>query len=148
MAKMKEIWTFLSITYGVYMHQFRKDFVRLSDQKVMQQNISSKGSVMLFYLWNSPLNPLTSLVNTSDVSHFDDSLLAMHCMSMEQTSYLPFRCNWIPPQVCCRVCVAQSFVFYGGLFVVLSFSPLYCLSFLDLRLLITKFILWSYDWKI
>jgi hypothetical protein len=42
-AKMKEIWTFLSITYGVYMHQFRKDFVRLSDQKVTQQNIRNKG---------------------------------------------------------------------------------------------------------
>ena len=34
---------------------------------------------MFFYLWNSPLKPLTSLVSTSDVGHFDDSLLAIHC---------------------------------------------------------------------
>ena len=26
------------------------------------------------------MNPLTSLVNTSDVCHFDDSLLAIHCI--------------------------------------------------------------------
>jgi hypothetical protein len=32
-----------------------------------------------FPRWNSPLNSLKSLVNTFDVGHFDDSLLAMHC---------------------------------------------------------------------
>jgi hypothetical protein len=33
---------------------------------------------MLFYWWSSPLNLLPSLVNTSDVDHFNDSLLTMH----------------------------------------------------------------------
>jgi hypothetical protein len=40
---------------------------------------------MFFYWWNSPLNPLTSLVNMSDVGHFDDSLLAMY------STVVPFR---------------------------------------------------------
>ena len=67
------------------MHQFQKDIpvVRLSDQKVTQQHIRKKGYAMLFYLCNNPMNPLTSLVNTSDVGHFDDSLLAIHCTSRQ-----------------------------------------------------------------
>ena len=49
---------------------------------------------MFFYWWNSPLNPLTSLVNMSDVGHFDDSLLAIHCTCIKLTMYstvVPFR---------------------------------------------------------
>jgi len=37
------------------------------------------------------LNPLTSLVNTSDVGYFDDSHLAIHCTSIISGIYYKFK---------------------------------------------------------
>ena len=52
------------------------DQIKRSRNKIL----ATRGKPCFFYLSNSPLNPLTSLVNTSDVGHFDDSLLAIHCI--------------------------------------------------------------------